>query len=355
MPNISKQHGGGGIILNKRRDTKISYELLGILLLSLASTLLFYGIIMQGCLLMIGNIELYWKETGAEEEILKLQDWMFSASMIMSFCFFLLLFLILVGIKLSYIEEVVKGIRALQQGRTDYRIVPEGRNELTSLAESVNYLAITQRELKEKEERINKEKEQLIRTLSHDIRTPLTAILSYAEYLLSEKELDAKKQREQIEFMQKKAKRIKELTDILLDGGKRRPELFDNAKLLWQQLFIEFEEGLEEEFKVEMDFSDCPDFSGKFDVGELQRIMENLSSNIKKYADSSFPIIIKMEKREKDLILRQKNKVREKSKLTESYQVGITSIQRIAYHYQGEVKINSEEDNFEIEIVFSEF
>lgn len=58
-------------------------------------------------------------------------------------------------------------------------------------------------------------------------------------------------------------------------------------------------------------------------------------------------------KREKDLILRQKNKVREKSKLTENYQIGITSIQRIAYHYQGEVKINSEEDNFEIEIVFS--
>ena len=63
----------------------------------------------------------------------------------------------------------------------------EGNNELTQLAKSVNYLSQTQREVKQREQALSAEKEQFIRGLSHDIRTPLTSIMAYSELLAGEK------------------------------------------------------------------------------------------------------------------------------------------------------------------------
>ena len=67
----------------------------------------------------------------------------------------------------------------------------EGDNELKELAESINFLSETERRLRQLETELQAEKEQLIRDLSHDIRTPLTAMLSYSDYLGAERDIGA--------------------------------------------------------------------------------------------------------------------------------------------------------------------
>ena len=117
-----------------------------------------------------------------------------------------------------------------------------------------------------KEKALNEEKEQLIRTLSHDIRTPLTSILSYSEFLSSPQTCSSEALQEYLPLIQKKALQIRELTDILLDGGKRNPERFEDARLLMEQLIGEFEDALEDNYKVSTDFAQCSPFAGIFDV-----------------------------------------------------------------------------------------
>jgi signal transduction histidine kinase len=261
----------------------------------------------------------------------------------------------LFGERLAYIRTIIKGIDALRDGEYGRSIDLVGNNELTQLAIAVNYLSESELKIKEKETRLKEEKEELIRTLSHDIRTPLTSILSYSE-IMEQKEGDViDEQREYVSLVHKKALQIKDLTYILLDGGKRNVERFDGAKLLFEQLAGEFEEVLEDGYRLDIDLSECPEFSGDFDVQEMRRIFDNLISNIQKYADPDARVVLSVKKTDLGLIIRQSNVIKKTVEPSESYQMGINSIRRIAQSYGGQVNINQNEELFEIVITLSQF
>jgi len=150
-----------------------------------------------------------------------MENTVFGIAIVVSAVFFVIMFFALFGEKLAYIRTITNGVSALQRGEFGRKIEIEGNNELTRLAETVNYLSETEQKIKEKERRLNEEKEELIRTLSHDIRTPLTSVISYTELMKSKESISPEEQREYFELVAKKTALIKELTDILLDGGRR--------------------------------------------------------------------------------------------------------------------------------------
>ena len=305
---------------SKRR--KLSGEILGLLAVTFVLALIllqFLGIVARAIIdsfLFMRDIVL------TEAQYAQLDDWVFHLSLLVSVAFFIILFLFLLGERLSYIREVLAGIDALRSGQEDYVVPLEGSNELTQLAEAVNYLSRTQREVKEQERVLNEEKEQFIRALSHDIRTPLTSIMAYSELLTGANTVDPQEQTRYLELIQHKAGQIKNMTDILLDGSKRNPEYFEDARLLIEQLTAEFEEMLEDGFSIEASL-DCPAFPGTFDVQELRRIFDNLVSNVQKYADPDRPVKISISLEGVQLLIRQENAVRERIAPADGYQIGL--------------------------------
>ena len=305
---------------NKRR--KLSGEILGLLAVTLVLALIllqFLGIVARA---MIDSFLFMRDIVLTEAQYAQLDDWVFHLSLLVSVAFFIILFLFLLGERLSYIREVLAGIDALRSGQEDYVVPLEGSNELTQLAEAVNYLSRTQREVKEQERVLNEEKEQFIRALSHDIRTPLTSIMAYSELLTGANTVDPQEQTRYLELIQHKAGQIKDMTDILLDGSKRNPEYFEDARLLIEQLTAEFEEMLEDGFSIEASL-DCPAFPGTFDVQELRRIFDNLVSNVQKYADPDRPVKISISLEGVQLLIRQENAVRERIAPADGYQIGL--------------------------------
>ena len=335
---------------SKRR--KLSSEILGLLAVTLILALLllqFLGIVARA---MIDSFLFMRDIVLTEEQYAQLDDWVFHLSLLVSVAFFIILFLFLLGERLSYIREVLAGIDALRSGQEDYVVPLEGSNELTQLAEAVNYLSRTQREVKEQERVLNEEKEQFIRALSHDIRTPLTSIMAYSELLTGANTVDPQEQTRYLELIQHKAGQIKDMTDILLDGSKRNPEYFEDARLLIEQLTAEFEEMLEDGFSIEASL-DCPAFPGTFDVQELRRIFDNLVSNVQKYADPDRPVKISISLEGVQLLIRQENAVRERIAPADGYQIGLRSIQRIAQNYAGQVDVQKDDAAFAITITLS--
>ena len=233
--------------------------------------------------------------------------------------------------------------------------INEGRNELTQLADSINYLSATQQHLREKEQALAMEREQFIRTLSHDIRTPLTSLLAYSEYLAGRDNIPQEEEKMYLQMLQKKAEQIRDLTQLLLDGDKRTPEQFDDARLLMEQLAAEFEEDLEERFDVHTDLSGCPSFAGTFDVQELRRIFDNLGSNAQKYADPEQPVYLDICVDDAGLCIRQTNGIPADPGQKDSYKLGINSIRRIAQNYGGSVDLRQDAEGFSIAITLSEF
>ncbi len=286
-------------------------------------------------------------------------DWMdvdrciFGVGGLLALIAFCVVFLTKLGERLAYIRKITRGIDAMRLGEGNAPIPLEGNNELTELADAINYLAIARQVLTVKEKALAAEKEQLIRSLSHDIRTPLTAILAYSEYLAEDTDLPAEVRQKHLRMMKKKAEQIRDLTDILLEGSRRNLERFEDGKLLMAQLAAEFEEALENEFTVSTDLARCGKFSASFDVQELRRIFDNLSSNVKKYADPTHPVCLTIRREADALLICQANAVGPQREQVDSYKLGIHSIRRIAQHYGGTVTVEQTEKQFEITIELS--
>uniref|UniRef100_UPI0040577A06 histidine kinase dimerization/phospho-acceptor domain-containing protein n=1 Tax=Agathobacter sp. TaxID=2021311 RepID=UPI0040577A06 len=283
-----------------------------------------------------------------------INTWIQSLSFVASVFLFVVLFLFLVGQKIAYLKDIILGIEALRMHRMDYEIPLEGNNEFTQLAESINYLSKTERQLQQKETQMREEKETLIRALSHDIRTPLTAILSYSEYLKEKDEISKQEMDNYITLMQQKAQQMKVLTNQLLDGGSRTLEKIKNGGFLMEQLADEWESSLEDTFMCDIHLEECPAFSGEFDIQELRRIFDNLASNIEKYADVAHPIILRIFEKEQHLVIEQKNKRKTNVENVESNKIGIESIRKIAQLYGGNAEVMLTEQDFCITIMLIE-
>lgn len=356
IPVISRRHGEGDITLNDqtKKRHRLAHEILVLVAVCLAVTLALYFFL---TFLSIALVEEYCLNHGIdldEEALYHLDTTVFGTGLAIAAVFFTVMFLSLFSDRISYVTAITKGVDTVRAGDYGYRIPIEGNNELTTLAEAVNYLAETERAVKEKEKMLSEEKAALIRALSHDIRTPLTSIISYTELLAAKENGTQEEYREHMALVLKKAEQIKSLTEILLDGGKREIEYFEDARLLMEQLVCDFEQALEDDFILETDLSECPSFCAHFDVRALQRIFDNLISNIRKYADPTQKTELSVSFSEGTLTVVQRNAVKKQTERTDSYRMGLYSIRSIAQNYGGNTEIRSQDGIFEIRITLSD-
>ncbi len=332
---------------------KLSLEILIIVAICFMLSLLLYLLVAHFAPRLVEDYCFYNDVVLDEYDFYRLDVTMYSTGVAVSVVFFIMMFFILFGERLAYIRKITAGVDALRNGEFGNQVELVGNNELTELAEAVNYLSQSEQTIKEKEKRLSEEREELIRTLSHDIRTPLTSILSYTQLLSAKETLTVEEQQEYLSLVSKKSAQIKELTDILLDGGKRELEQFEDARLLFEQLKDEFESELEENFTLAIEPLHLPLFSGRFDIGELRRIFNNLISNIVKYAEPTEEVVLSISKTDSGIVIRQSNAIKNDKQPSESYSMGLNSIRRIAQNYAGTVEVSENDEKFEIMITLS--
>ena len=133
--------------------------------------------------------------------------------------FLLFLLIVMLGIRslIRYIRQLSSEIKILEGGGLDYSITIKGRNELAELAQGLDamrqsFLAQTQQE-----KQLALASQRMITEMSHDLRTPLTSIMLYTGILLSGKYTGEAQMLEYIRKIDAKAKRLKHLSDHLLE------------------------------------------------------------------------------------------------------------------------------------------
>lgn len=333
-----------------RKPRKLAHEILGLIAISALAALLLFMILSGVTITIVEEYVFYNDIPMTEFDWMEVDRLVLGGSLILAVAVFSALFLALLADRMAYIRKITEGIERLRLDAAEQPIPEEGNNELTSLAAAINYLSAHQKQVKEKEQALQQEKEELIRSLSHDIRTPLTAVLTYSEYLSQQEKGLSAEGRQQLELIHRKGEQIRELTDILLDGGSRNLERFDDARLLFAQLAEEFSETLEDGFDLQIDTAVCHAFSGSFDVRELRRIFDNLSSNIQKYADPAFPVRLCVAVADGKLQIRQENAARETAAQAQGFGIGLQSIRRIVQDYGGTVNTELQKGVFSIVI-----
>lgn len=353
--NISKLLGAGDIMWTKNspmKYRKLSQEFLGLLCISAAISGVFYSFLTVTVRSIAAG---YYTKQGFSSyevtmQVINITPWIGSISLGAAVFLFLFLFLFLTSQKLIYLDHIIQGVEMLRTNHMDHTVPLEGNNEFTRLAESINYLAKVETELKEKEKKLQEEREILIRSLSHDIRTPLTSIMAYSEFLSKKSQDYPPEIKDYLTLMHKKGMQIKILTNQLLDRSEQELIFIENGRMFIEQLTYDFEELVGEDYPCDIDLTNCPTFQGEFCIQDFQRISDNLISNIHKYAEEGVPLILKVYEEDGRLVLRQKNQKKTLPSNIESYNLGLESIRRIAENFGGGIEIFNEEDSFEIVI-----
>lgn len=187
-------------------------------------------------------------------------------------------------------SKIENKIEEMRDGNNQLPLdVDEFSSEFKNVATSINNISEgieTAVQERMKSERL---KAELITNVSHDIKTPLTSIINYADLLKNEK-IDNKKANEYIEILYSKSQRLKRLTEDLIEASKiqtgnvsLKKEKINVIELI-RQAVGEFEDKFSK--KGLNTIIDCKqnEIFIFADSRYMYRIIENLFSNISKYA-----------------------------------------------------------------------
>lgn len=155
-------------------------------------------------------------------------------------------------------------------------------------------------------------KTELLTNVSHDLKTPLTAITTYIE-LLETENLSPQQRAEYLDVLKKKSQRLKFLIEDLFEVSKAtsgnitfHPVDVDICNLM-RQVYLEYEDRVEEADLVFRFRMPEEKVVLQLDSQKTYRIFENLYTNIIKYAMSGTRVYVNAEKTEKGIRIELKN------------------------------------------------
>ena len=190
--------------------------------------------------------------------------------------------------KVKELNAIKEGVRQVKDGDVHYTINVSGDGEFAKLASDINSITDGLYKAVESETKSERLKAELITNVSHDIRTPLTSIITYVDLLKQER--DETKVKEYLEIIDQKSQRLKVLTEDLFEAAKASSgtilvdfQTIDLISLITQGLG-ELDDKIQES-RLEFKISHPNDkVYIKADGKLLWRAIENLLSNIFKYA-----------------------------------------------------------------------
>lgn len=274
-----------------------------------------------------------------------------------SFVFFLLLMLLLINVKTSYVEVLENEIKILEGGNLEYPITIKGKDELASLAQSINEMRKSFIERLASEEEARNANHELVTAMSHDLRTPLTALIGYLDIIQYRKYKTEEQLFKYVANSKDNAYRIKHLSDQLFEyflmshtpGEPLELESYDGVALLDQLIGTHAPLLIDEGLAVE--WVPCEtEFTLNVHAMSMQRVFDNLFSNMLKYADKSEPATIRCERSEEKLHLLIENRIDPEADSAASTGIGIKVCEKIIQAHGGTFRAEAIDGRYAVRI-----
>ncbi|WP_242824137.1 HAMP domain-containing sensor histidine kinase [[Clostridium] dakarense] len=276
--------------------------------------------------------------------------------------------------KTDYINYLSTNIKNIESGNLEYKLDIIGNDEITSIANSINNLTDGLESALEEKLKSEKMKTELITNVSHDLKTPLTSIVSYID-ILKNNELDSETTKDYINILDRKATRLKTLVEDIFEASKINSgdielsiEKTDVKELLIQSI-VELEDKIE---KSKLDFIiSTPDNSifANIDGKKTFRVFENLINNVTKYSLCGTRVYIDLDIISDNIVITMKNISNHKlnissnelldrfvrgdvSRNTDGSGLGLSISKNIVELQNGDLKLDIDGDLFKVTIKF---
>jgi signal transduction histidine kinase len=233
---------------------------------------------------------------------------------IFMFAFFIIgvpLFIIIIRRTGSF-NKILINAKALANGKFEPDLEIKGKSVIAKLAEDINkmkYGVETSQTAQAKSERL---KTELITNVSHDLRTPLTSIITYTE-LLKNPEIAEEERSTYIEIIDRKSQRLKVLIEDLFEASKMASGSIELAKQkvdivqLLQQALAEYNETIQaSQVQFRVSNPEHPLYAF-VDGQKMWRVFENLIGNMINYSLENTRAFISVKEENDQVIITFKN------------------------------------------------
>jgi len=280
--------------------------------------------------------------------------------------------LVMIIKRIGYFNKIINYAGLLANGYFEPDLEVKGKSVLAKLAEDINKMKYGVRSSQKAQAKSERLKTELITNVSHDLRTPLTSIMTYVELLknpgLTEDERDS-----YIEIIDRKSKRLKVLIDDLFEASKMASgnielvkEKIDIVQLLHQAL-AEYNEAIKESsIQFRISTPDQPVYTF-VDGQKLWRVFDNLINNILKYSLKNTRAYINVHTEDGHVIITFKNiseyelrdnvdelferfKRGDESRHTEGSGLGLAIAKSIMDLHDGSIDIDVDGDLFKVTV-----
>lgn len=291
--------------------------------------------------------------------VLRILSWYMGGAVVFSLLLFLLPVIIYIYRRMKYLKKIRQQALEMAGGNLVCPITVTGNDEISSLAQELDYLRCTLKEQIEEERKSYQANRELIRAVSHDLRTPLTTLYGYLE-ILSRGMGKPEQYGKYLKRCLDKTEEIRNMSDrmfeytLVFEGAEEVEKQELSLSVLWK----EFEDSAKElenmGFTVEIRKKTrwVPEemmFQGNPFL--LKRLSDNLFSNIRRYGDKTVPVSVEvMESHGKTgIIIKNRSlKVREAA----GSGVGLKSARRIADIHNWSLNWKEEDGVFSVVLLF---
>ncbi len=292
---------------------------------------------------------------------------------------FVIAFLIYIIYKyMGDFNEITEGTQKIKEGQLNFKIqVKNEDGALGKLANNINSLSQGLDAAVSNELRSQRLKAELISNVSHDIKTPLTSIVTYVD-LLKQENIENEAAKDYIDVIDRKAQRLTVLTSDLFEAAKASsgdmPVNLERVDLnaIIRQALGEFDERIQNanlEVRTKLPESEAYIYAD----GKLTwRVLENLLSNVVKYGQSGSRVYMQVEDERTEICFTMKNisayelnipadelmerfKRGDDSRNSEGSGLGLSIANSLVTLQHGSFKIDVDGDLFKVTIRFERY
>jgi signal transduction histidine kinase len=273
---------------------------------------------------------------------------------------------------IGYYNRIKNATDELIKGNYSHKIPVEGKTTLAQLAKNINILKEGMASSQKEQVKSERLKTELISNVSHDLRTPLTSIITYTD-LLKKEGLTKEEQHDYIQIIDQKSQRLKVLIEDLFEVSKMSSGSIDLQKengdvvQLLQQALAEYDEKIKTS-TLQFRFTKQADHIYAFIDGQkMWRVFDNLINNILKYSLENTRVYLSVIEKEDHVIISFKNvskfelgddieelfqrfKRGDESRHTEGSGLGLAIAKSIVDLHDGDLQIDVDGDLFKITI-----
>lgn len=214
---------------------------------------------------------------------------------------FVVSFSVRINGRVRYVEYLSQEIQKIREEGFGRSMELQGDDEITRLCAVINEMSVQLREKEEREKRQQQSKNELITSVSHDLRSPLTSIIGYVELLKETGPEDRQRFDEYIEVVERRLAGLNGLINELfeytkLNSADRFPDMEKRDVLeLLRHILYEYKilmeaEGLTLSWQLRAN-----SHAADINTQQMVRVFQNLLDNARRYADRSAPVTVTAE------------------------------------------------------------